>query len=57
MPDIAEGDELRTERKADDESRGMQVVWAEVHRNPEPSDIVSVDMEESENKSEYPSRN
>ena len=39
VADIMKGDELRTEQKVDDESRGMQVVWAEVHRNPEHSDI------------------
>ena len=50
--DIAKGNELRTEQKADDESRGTQGVWVEVHRNPEPSDIVSVDVEELENESE-----
>ena len=32
--------------------RGTQVVQAEVHRNPQPSDKVSVDTEESENESE-----
>ena len=30
----------------------MQVVQAEVQRNPEPSDIVNVDTEESEKESE-----
>ena len=51
VTNITKGDESRTEQKLDDESRGMQVVWAEVHGNPEPSNIVSVDMEDSENES------
>ena len=52
VPDIAKGDESRTKQKADEESGDTQVVQAEVHRNPEPSDIVNVEMEESENGSE-----
>ena len=52
VADIAKGDKSRTGQKVDDESRGTQVARVEVHRNPEPSDIVSVDTEESENESE-----
>ena len=49
VADVNKDDELRLKQKLDDKLRGMQVVQAEVHRNPEPSDIVNVDMEESEN--------
>ena len=36
----------------DDESGDTQVVQAKVHRNPEPSNIVNMETEESENESE-----
>ena len=52
VADVNKGDKLRSEQNADDKSRGLQVVQAEVHRNPEPSDIVNVDTEESEKESE-----
>ena len=52
VADVSKGDKLKTEQKADDELRGMQVVQVEVHRNLEPSDIVNVDTGESENESE-----
>ena len=52
VADIAKGEELRTKKKVDDKLGDMQVVQAEVHRNPEPSDKVNVEMEESEKESE-----
>ena len=52
MADVSKGDESRSGKKADDKSSSMQVVQAEVHRDLEPSDIVNMDMEESENESE-----
>ena len=52
VADITKGDELRIKQKVDDESGNMQVVQAEVHRNSEPSNIVSVDTEELENENE-----
>ena len=52
VADINKGDKSSPEQKADDESRSMQVVQVEVHRNPEPIDIVSLDTEESESESE-----
>ena len=52
VADIAKDDKSRTKQKVDDESEDMQFVQAEVHRNPEPSDIMNVEMEELENESE-----
>ena len=52
VADVNKGDKSRSEQKVNDELRSMQVVQAEVHRNLEPSDIVNVDTEESENESE-----
>ena len=51
VADINKDDKSRSEQKVDDKLRGMQVVQAEVHRILEPSDIVNVDTEESENES------
>ena len=45
VADVSKGDKSKTEQKADDESRGMQVVQAKVYRNLEPSDTVNVDWE------------
>ena len=53
LADINKGDELRPEQKLDDKSRNLTVTQAEVHGDLEPSDIVNVDMEESENESEF----
>ena len=52
MADITRGDESETAQKMDDESRQMQIIWAEVNRNPEASyePIVDVDMEKCENE-------
>ena len=52
VADVSKGNKSRSEKKADDESRGIQVVQAEVHRKPEPSAIVIMDTEESENENE-----
>ena len=46
VADIAKGNKLRTKKKVDEKSGDTQVVQAEVHRNPEPSNIVNVETEE-----------
>ena len=52
MADITKGDESETARKVDNESRKMQVVQAEVHRNPENSNILKVDVDTGDSEKE-----
>ena len=52
VANVTKGDESETAQKADDELRKMQVVQAEVHRNPDPGDTENVEMGKSEDEGE-----